>query len=54
MTGGSELAAKINQNLALAAEEKGWAVALGSTRALLESDAHQSSFLIRKQAPTVP
>ncbi len=30
MTGGSELASKINQNLAKAAEEKGWAVALGS------------------------
>ncbi|MFD2760038.1 type 2 isopentenyl-diphosphate Delta-isomerase [Lentibacillus juripiscarius] len=54
MTGGSELASKINQNLAKAAEEKGWAVALGSTRALLESDAHQESFLIRKHAPSVP
>ncbi|GAA0431225.1 type 2 isopentenyl-diphosphate Delta-isomerase [Lentibacillus halophilus] len=54
MTGGSELAAQINRNLAKAAEEKGWAVALGSTRALLESDAHQESFLIRKHAPTVP
>ncbi|TFJ91596.1 type 2 isopentenyl-diphosphate Delta-isomerase [Lentibacillus salicampi] len=54
MTGGSELAAKINQNLAKAAEEKKWAVALGSTRALLESDAHQESFLIRKHAPSVP
>ncbi|MBP1968526.1 isopentenyl-diphosphate delta-isomerase [Virgibacillus natechei] len=54
MTGGSELATKINQNLAIAAEEKGWAVALGSTRALLESDAHKGSFLIREQAPTVP
>ncbi|GAA0604338.1 type 2 isopentenyl-diphosphate Delta-isomerase [Virgibacillus siamensis] len=54
MTGGSELAEKINQNLAVAAEEKGWAIGLGSTRALLESDAHKDSFLIRKQAPTVP
>ncbi|WP_100012193.1 type 2 isopentenyl-diphosphate Delta-isomerase [Lentibacillus sediminis] len=54
MTGGSELATTINQNLALAAEEKRWAVALGSTRALLESSAHEDSFLIRKQAPTVP
>ncbi|QKY71139.1 type 2 isopentenyl-diphosphate Delta-isomerase [Lentibacillus sp. CBA3610] len=54
MTGGSELAAQINRNLAKAAEQKGWAVALGSTRALLESDAHQESFLIRKHAPTVP
>jgi len=54
MTGGSKLAADINQNLARAAEEKGWVIALGSTRALLESEAHQESFLIRKQAPTVP
>lgn len=54
MTGGSELAATINQNLAIAAEQRGWAVALGSTRALLESGAHQSSFLIRDHAPTVP
>lgn len=54
MTGGSELAEKINQNLAIAAEENGWAIGLGSTRALLESDAHKDSFLIRKQAPTVP
>ncbi|MGY0695011.1 type 2 isopentenyl-diphosphate Delta-isomerase [Virgibacillus sp. FSP13] len=54
MTGGSELAEKINTNLAVAAEERGWAIALGSTRALLESDAHKESFLIRKHAPTVP
>lgn len=51
MTGGSKLAAQINQNLALAAEERGWAIALGSTRALLESEAYQDSFLIRKKAP---
>lgn len=54
MTGGSELATAINQNLAQAAEEKGWAIALGSTRALLESDAHKESFLIRNYAKTVP
>ncbi|MEN1968467.1 type 2 isopentenyl-diphosphate Delta-isomerase [Lentibacillus sp. N15] len=54
MTGGSELAEKINTNLAKAAEKQGWAIALGSTRALLESDAHKESFLIRKHAPTVP
>lgn len=54
MTGGSELAMKINKNLAIAAEQQGWAIGLGSTRALLESDAHEASFLIRKYAPTVP
>ncbi|WP_077596659.1 type 2 isopentenyl-diphosphate Delta-isomerase [Oceanobacillus kimchii] len=54
MTGGSELATTINQNLAIAAEEKGWALAIGSTRAFLESDQHKDSFLIRNQAPTAP
>ncbi|HLS07373.1 MAG TPA: type 2 isopentenyl-diphosphate Delta-isomerase [Bacillota bacterium] len=54
MTGGSDLATTININLAKAAEEKGWAIALGSTRALVESDAYEESFLIRKHAPTVP
>ena len=54
MTGGSKLAEDININLAKASEEKGWAIALGSTRALLESDAYKDSFLIRKHAPSVP
>lgn len=54
MTGGSELAEEINGNLAKAAEKKGWAIALGSTRALLESDAHKDSFLVRQHAPTAP
>src|SRR5690625_4990504 len=54
MTGGSELATEINLNLAEASEEKGWAIGLGSTRALLESTAHEDSFLIRRQAKTVP
>lgn len=54
MTGGSALASEININLAVASEEKGWAIGLGSTRALLESTAHEESFLIRKQAKTVP
>jgi isopentenyl-diphosphate delta-isomerase len=54
MTGGSDLATKININLAIASEEKGWAIGLGSTRALLESDAHKESFLIRKEANSVP
>src|SRR5699024_7737594 len=31
-----------------------WAIGLGSTRALLESDSHKESFLIRKSAQTVP
>lgn len=54
MTGGTKLAGSINQHLAEAAEKKGWAIGLGSTRALLEGDTHKESFLIRKFAPSVP
>lgn len=54
MTGGTALAETINRNLATAAEASGWALALGSTRALLDSDGHASSFLMRKYAPSVP
>lgn len=54
MTGGTTLAETINRNLAVAAEERGWALALGSTRALLDSDGHADSFLMRKYAPSVP
>src|SRR4051812_22639070 len=51
MTGGAAFAETINRNLAEAAEERGWALALGSTRALLESAEHRSSFQVRKYAP---
>ncbi|MEH7386647.1 type 2 isopentenyl-diphosphate Delta-isomerase [Bacillus sp. JJ1521] len=54
MTGGTAFAETINRNLALAAEESGWMLALGSTRALLDSDGHSTSFLMRKYAPSVP
>lgn len=54
MTGGTGLAEAINRNLAIAAEERGWALALGSTRALLDSNGHASSFQVREYAPSVP
>ncbi|THE12100.1 type 2 isopentenyl-diphosphate Delta-isomerase [Bacillus timonensis] len=54
MTGGTAFAETINRNLAVAAQERGWALALGSTRALLDNDGHSSSFLVRKYAPNVP
>ncbi len=54
MTGGSEFAETINRNFAIAAEERGWVLALGSMRALIESEDHQSSFQMRKYAPTIP
>lgn len=54
MTGGSELATEINRNLSIAAEEHGWAMAIGSTRAFLESDQYKESFLVREYAKNVP
>ena len=54
MTGGTAFAETINRNLALAAEEQGWMLALGSTRALLDNDSHADSFLMRKYAPNIP
>lgn len=54
MTGGAELAEKINRHLAEASEERGWMLALGSTRALIESPEHHSSFQLRKYAPNTP
>ncbi|ARK23447.1 type 2 isopentenyl-diphosphate Delta-isomerase [Sporosarcina sp. P37] len=54
MTGGADFAKTINRNLALAAEDRGWALALGSTRALIESEAFRPSFALRKYAPTIP
>lgn len=54
MTGGTAFAETINRNLAIAAEQQGWILALGSTRALLDSDSHGDSFLMRKYAPSIP
>lgn len=54
MTGGAAMAEEINRNLAIAAEKRGWILALGSTRALIESSEHHSSFQVRKYAPTTP
>ncbi|MGE7543801.1 type 2 isopentenyl-diphosphate Delta-isomerase [Sporosarcina newyorkensis] len=54
MTGGANFAETINRNLALTAEQRGWALALGSTRALIESEAYRQSFDLREYAPTIP
>lgn len=54
MTGGAASAETINRHLAEAAEEKGWMLALGSTRALIESEDFHSSFQLRKFAPSIP
>src|SRR5688572_32959970 len=50
MTGGTETAARINENLALAAERVGVAVGVGSQRKALESPALAQTFLVRHAA----
>ncbi|WP_424768096.1 type 2 isopentenyl-diphosphate Delta-isomerase [Paenibacillus sp. sgz302251] len=54
MTGGTDEAGAINRRLAVAAEERGWAIGLGSMRAAIENEQLGASFSIRKLAPTVP
>ena len=54
MTGGTELATQINKNLALAAEERGVPLALGSQRKAIEDAAQVDTFKIRPFAPTIP
>lgn len=54
MTGGTQLAGQINRQLALACQEKGWTLALGSMRAAIERDELLASFQMREYAPTIP
>ncbi len=52
MTGGTEEAAQINRNLAIAAEAEQVAIGVGSQRAGIESAATAASFQVREVAPT--
>lgn len=52
MTGGTKLAHDINLKLAVAAEQRGWALGLGSIRAAIEDEQLAYSFQLREQAPT--
>ncbi|MFP7493830.1 type 2 isopentenyl-diphosphate Delta-isomerase [Terribacillus saccharophilus] len=54
MTGGTPRAHEINRNLARAAEQKGWALGLGSSRVALENKTAAASFQLRKEAPSIP
>ncbi|MBO8157426.1 MAG: type 2 isopentenyl-diphosphate Delta-isomerase [Bacillaceae bacterium] len=54
MTGGTEQAADINRHLAEAAEARGWAMGLGSTRIALENQEYAHTFQVRKHAPSIP
>jgi isopentenyl-diphosphate delta-isomerase len=54
MTGGTEQAHLINRNLAIAAQETGIAMGLGSMRAALEDPSNAESFgVVRPEAPDI-
>jgi isopentenyl-diphosphate delta-isomerase len=53
MTGGAELAATINRNLAIAAQALGVGLMLGSQRVMLEQPEARASFQVRQHAPDV-
>lgn len=54
MTGGTGIAARINRNLAAAAESCGVAVGVGSQRKAIESPDQAATFEVRSVAPTIP
>jgi isopentenyl-diphosphate Delta-isomerase len=54
MTGGTEMAGRINRNLAAGAEATGVALGVGSQRKALEDPAKADTFRVREAAPTVP
>lgn len=54
MTGGTGDAARINRNLAEAAERAGIALGVGSQRKAIESPDTAGTFEVREAAPTVP
>jgi isopentenyl-diphosphate delta-isomerase len=53
MTGGAELSAVINRNLAEAAQRLGLGLMLGSQRVMLERPATRESFQVRDAAPDI-
>jgi isopentenyl-diphosphate delta-isomerase len=54
MTGGTGAAARLNHNLAIAAEACGIAIGIGSQRKALEDPTTAETFRIRPHAPSVP
>jgi isopentenyl-diphosphate delta-isomerase len=53
MTGGSAETGAINERLAEAAEERGWALGVGSVRAAVEKEELAHTFAVRRLAPSI-
>ena len=53
MTGGTDIAKKINSHLAEAAQEMGIAMGVGSQRAAIVDTTHENTFRIRSLAPDI-
>ncbi len=54
LTGGGRLSERINRHLALAANQLGIGMAVGSQKPMLDGHAAVDSYLIRKYAPSIP
>lgn len=54
MTGGMGAALDINRNLAVMAQQRGWALGVGSMRAAIEHPELIGSFQVRAYAPDIP
>lgn len=54
MTGGTQEAENINRTIARVAEQRGWAMGVGSMRAALEAEQLSGTFRVRDVAPTIP
>lgn len=54
MTGGPRIAARVNRNIAIAAESRGVAMGVGSQRIMLEDREKASSFQVREYAQSIP
>jgi isopentenyl-diphosphate Delta-isomerase len=54
LTGGGRLSERINRHLALAANQLGIGMCVGSQKPMLEGQADADSYLVRKYAPSIP